>query len=202
MTILKIHIDDEDKEKVRELSEELSEIQNEKLMSEYDVRKVLAEKIKIQEVQEGQKQIDEIKIPDYIPKNKYVGFVKGAIIGVADSPNEIAQIAVNKFPNDPLIIKYNGAKKKQIEYSYLNLTELNCWKYAQIEETSYPIFPMVIKTKLEEKKLAASIDTASSLCVLKEDIHPRKDFKISREERIATASGIVKSKIYIKGKLN
>lgn len=71
---------------------------------------------------------------------------------MADSPNEIAQIAVNKFPNDLLIIKYNGAKKKQIEYSYLNLTELNCWKYAQIEETSYAIFPMVIKTKLEEKK--------------------------------------------------
>ena len=165
MTILNIHIDDKDKEKVKEMAE----MQNEKSMSEY-IRKVLAEKIKIQKVELNHNQIEDIKIPHYIPKNRYVGFVKGAIIAVSDSPNEIAQIAVEKFPNSPLIIKFNRKKKKPMEYCYLNLSELNCWKYAQIEEFTYPIFPLTIRTNLGEKNLSASIDTASSLFVLKDKL--------------------------------
>lgn len=191
MTILNIHIDDKEKEKVKELVE----LEKEKSMSEY-VRKVLGEKIKIQEASLDRKEAIDIVIPDYIPKNKYIGFVKGAIIAVSDSPNEIAQIAIEKFPNTPLIIKYNGPKKKQMEYCYVNLSELNCWKYAQIEDYSYPIFPISFKTKLGEKKLSASLDTASSLCILKNDVYPTEEFELNREEQISTASGIIKSKIF------
>ena len=191
MTILNIHINDKDKKKIQNMAE----MQNEKSTSDY-IRKILSEQIKIQETALKQNEVDEIIIPDYIPKDKYVGFVMSAIIAVSDSPNEIAQIAVEKFPNFPLIIKYNGSKKKQIEYCYVNLTELNCWKYAQIEDYSYPILPINFKTKLGEKRLSASLDTASTLCVLKNDIYPTENFELNREEQISTASGIIKAKIF------
>lgn len=191
MTILNIHIDDKDKEKVKELAEK----QKEKSMSEY-VRKVLTEKIKIQEAELNRNSIEDVKIPDYVPKNKYVGFIKGAIIAVSDSPSEIAQVAIEKFPNLPLVVKFNGPKKKQMEYCYLNLSELSCWKYAQIEDFSYPIIPVLFKADSIERMLSASIDTASSLCVLKNDLFPKNNFEISREEKISTATGIIKSKIY------
>ncbi len=191
MTILNIHLKDEDKKKVKNLAE----IQNKKSMSEF-IRNLLAEQIKIQEISLKQEESKEIVIPDYIPKNKYVGFVKGAIVAVGESPSEIAQIAIEKFPNLPLIIKFNGPKKKQMEYCYINLSELNCWKYAQIEEFSYPIFPIKFKTNLGEKILSTSIDTASSLCVLKNDVFPSEDLDINREEQISTATGIIESKIF------
>ena len=191
MTILNIHINEKDKKKIQDITE----LKSEKSTSEY-IRKILNEQIKIHEIAFKEKGSDLMEIPNYIPKNKYIGFVKGAIIAVSDSPGEIAQIAAEKFPNFPLIIKYNGPKKKPMEYCYLNLSELNCWKYVQLEDYSYPILPVNFKAKTLEKKLSASIDTASSLCILKDDLFPSETFTISREEQVSTANGIIEAKIY------
>ena len=57
-----------------------------------------------------------IKIPDYIPKNKYVIFIKGAVVAIGDNPSDLADIAIKKFPNLPFTIKYNGKQKKKMEY--------------------------------------------------------------------------------------
>ena len=59
-----------------------------------------------------------IEIPNYIPKDKYVIFVNGAVVAFGDNPNDLAEIAIQKFPNHPFIIKYNGQRKKPIEYFY------------------------------------------------------------------------------------
>ena len=121
MTILNIHIKDSDKKKVQELVES----RREKSMSDY-IRKILAENVKIQEISEKWDKSEDIEIPDYIPKNKYVGFVNGAVIAVSDSPSEISQVAVEKFPKLPLIIKYNGDKKKKSRWSIVLCPFLNC----------------------------------------------------------------------------
>ncbi|MGQ4874453.1 MAG: DUF5678 domain-containing protein [Promethearchaeia archaeon] len=94
--------------------------QNNKDKSEI-ARKILSEKIKIEEFSQENKIDLDIKIPDFIPKNKYVDFVKGAIIAVGDNVSEVARIAAEKFPNDPLIIKFNGPKKKPIEFCFMSL---------------------------------------------------------------------------------
>jgi hypothetical protein len=83
-------------------------------------------KIKIEEFAQKNQSSDTIEIPDYIPRNKFVGFVNGAVIAVGDTPSEVAQVAVEKFPDFPLIIKYNGPKQKTMEYCFLSVTEFRC----------------------------------------------------------------------------
>ncbi len=119
-------------------------------MSDF-IRKLLAEQIKLQEISQKREKSDDIEISGYIPKNKYVGFVNGAIIAVSNSPSEISLIAAEKFQNLPLIIKYNGPKRKQMEYCFMSLSELKCWNNSQIENYSYPtlfitIFSYTIKS--------------------------------------------------------
>jgi len=191
MTILNIHIKDDDKKKVQKLVK----LKKEKSMSDF-IRKLLAEHIKIQEILQKREKNNDIEMPDYIPKNKYVGFVNGAIIEVSNSPSEISQIAAEKFPNLPLIIKYNGPKKKHVEYCFMALSELKCWNYVRIEDYSYPTLPISFQTSLGQQILSASIDTASSLCVLRTGTVPSDDLKISREEQVSTAAGIIDTKIF------
>jgi len=180
MTILNIHMKDKDKKKLQNIVE----FQNGKSMSAY-VRKLISEKIKIETLAKENEGLEKIEIPEYVPKNKYIGFVNGAIIGVADNPSEISLIAAEKFPNHALVIKFNGPKPKQIEYCFMSLVEIKCWNYVRLEDFSYPIIPVSLISKSEERKLFSSVDTASSLCVVK-----------SREESISTAAGIKKFKIY------
>jgi len=134
MTKLNLNINKKDKKK----RQDQSKLKIDSSIGE-NTRRNIEEQIKIHEIALKERGSDLIKIPDYIPNNKYVGFVKGAIVAVSDNPGEIAQIAAEKFPNFPLIIKYNGAKKKPMEYCYLNLSELKCWNHAQLEDFSYPI---------------------------------------------------------------
>ena len=124
MTILNIHIKDEDKAKLQDLVE----INKLKSISKL-VRKLLSEKIKIENISRKNDNNSAMEIPDYIPENKYVGFLNDAIISVGDTVSEVAQVAVEKFPNGPLVIKYNGPKKKSLEYCFMSLTDLKCWKY-------------------------------------------------------------------------
>lgn len=191
MTILNIHMKDKDKKKLQNIVE----YQNGKSMSDY-VRKLISEKIKIETLAKESEGLEKIEIPEYVPKNKYIGFVNGAIIGVADNPSEISLIAAEKFPNHALIIKFNGPKPKHIEYCFMSLVEMKCWKYVRLEDFSYPIIPVSLISKSEERKLFSSVDTASSLCVVKKGLMNLEAFELSREESISTAAGIKKFKIY------
>ena len=191
MTILNIHMKDNDKKKLQNVVE----FQYEKSMSEY-VRKLILEKNKIETLAKESETTEEIKIPDYVPKNKYVGFVNGAIIGVADNPSEISLIAAEKFPNHALIIKFNGPKPKKIEYCFMSLVDTQCWNYVKLEDSVYPILPVSLVSKSGEKKLVSSIDTTSSLCVIKDGQINLEEFELSREESVATAAGIKVFKIY------
>jgi predicted CopG family antitoxin len=191
MTILNIHIKKDDKVKFQEL------VDLKKLKSMSDViRRLVSEKIKIEEISRESKKDNEIAIPDYIPKNKYVAFIKGAIISVGDTVSEVAQVAAEKFPNGPLVIKFNGPKKKPIEYCFLSLNDLNCWNYANVENIAYPIIPITLQLPAIEKHLLALIDTAASVCLLKEGLIDISDVQINREEQLSTAAGIISRKFY------
>jgi hypothetical protein len=192
MTILNLHMKDKDKKKLQDIVE----FQNEKSMSEY-IRRIISEKLKIETLANEREGLEEIKIPEYIPKKKYIGFVNGAIIGVADNPSEISLIAAEKFPDHALVIKFNGPKPKRIEYCFMSLSEIKCWNYVKLEDFSYPIIPVSLISRSEEKKMFASVDTASSLCVVKKDLMNLEDFKLSREESISTAAGIKKFNIFL-----
>ncbi len=191
MTILNVHIKKDDKEKFQELVD----IKKLKSMSEV-IRRLVSEKIKIEEVSRESKKGLEIAIPDYIPKNKYIAFVKGAIIAVGDTVSDVAQVAAEKFPNGPLVIKFNGPKKKPIEYCFLSLNELNCWNYADVENITYPIIPITLQIPSIEKPLLALIDTAASVCLLKEGLIDSSEVQINREEQLSTAAGIISKKFY------
>ena len=191
MTILNIHIKEDDKVKFQELVD----IKKLKSMSEV-IRRLVSEKIKIEEVSQESKNDTEIAIPDYIPKNKYIAFVKGAIIAVGDSVSDVAQVAAEKFPNGPLVIKFNGPKKKPLEYCFLSLNDLNCWNYANVENITYPIIPITLQIHSIEKHLLALIDTAASVCLLKEGLIDSSEVQINRKEQLSTAAGIISKKFY------
>lgn len=191
MTILNIHIKEDDKVKLQELVD----IKKLKSMSEV-IRRLVSEKIKLEEVSRKGKKNTEIVIPGYIPKNKYVAFVKGAIIAVGDTVSDVAQVAAEKFPNGPLVIKFNGPKKKPIEYCFLSLNDLNCWNYANVEDITYPIIPITLQIHSIEKPLLALIDTAASVCLLKEGLIDSSEVQINREEQLSTAAGIISRKFY------
>ena len=191
MTIFNLHLKEEEKKKLQTVVE----LRNLKSMSAL-MRTLIKEKIKIEEFVQNTQSSNLIEIPDYIPKNKYAGFVNGAVIAVGDTPSEVAQVAAEKFPDFPLIIKYNGPKQKPIEYCFHNFTELKCWKYIQLEERTYPIVPVIFRYNSNAKSLFASIDTASSLCVLKKDAIPFEFLKKKRDAQVYTAGGIMDSTIY------
>ncbi len=196
MTILNIHIKEDDKAKLQELVD----IKKLKSMSEV-IRRLVSEKIKIEEISRESKKDNEIVIPDYIPKNKYIAFVKGAIIAVGDTVSDVAQVAAEKFPNGPLVIKFNGPKQKPMEYCFLSLNNLNCWKYANVENITYPIIPITLQISSIKKPLLALIDTAASVCLLKEGLIDSSALQINREEQLSTAAGIISRKFY-KGQVN
>ena len=195
MPLINIHINNSDKTRLKNYVES----HKAKSMSEF-VREVVAEKIKIEELISKIEVPETIEIPDYIPKDKYVIFVNGAVVAVGDNPSDLAEIAIQKFPNLPFNIKYNGPKKKPIEYFYMSLTEFHGWRYSLFEDRTYPVIPIELYIFEEKKKLNASFDTAASLCVLKTNVFPSDSCTISRKEQISTVTGIIEATIY-KGKV-
>jgi hypothetical protein len=160
------------------------------------IRKVLAEKLDLEEFANASIPRNELIIPDYVPPEKYVAFVNGAVIGVGESPSDVAQIAVEKFPNLPLVIKYNGSPLKNQEYVYASFISPNFWKYAQFGDYSYPVVPVTLKFQSDELPLLASIDTAASLCVLHDGLVSPEDLTFSRQESVWTANGEINATIY------
>ncbi len=168
-------------------------------MSEF-VRDIITEKMKIEEIILSTQMAEPIEIPDYVPKNLYIIFVNGAVVAVGPNPSDLADIAIQKFPNLPFIIKYNGPKQKSMEYCYASLHGFQGWKYSIFEDRSYPVIPITFHLNNDKKELSASIDTAASLCILKKDLIPPEQCVFSRKEQVATAAGIVDAAIY-KGKV-
>jgi hypothetical protein len=191
MGLINIHMKDEEKKKLQGIIE----ANKDKSMSVF-IRKALAEKIKLEEFASANFSQKSIIIPDYIPKNKYVAFVNGAVIGVGNTVSEVAQIAAEKFPSLPLVIKFNGPKKHPIEYVYMSFSEPKCWKYAEFDERTYPIIPLSLLIDSQEKQVFASFDSAASICVMREKVTLPTDFRISRKEQISTAAGIVEMPLY------
>jgi hypothetical protein len=193
--LLNIHIKDAEKKKLRIFIEN----QANKSMSKF-VREIIAEKMKIEELASKIGMSEAVEIPDYIPKNKYVIFVNGAVVAIGDNPSDLAEIAVQKFSDFPFVIKYNGPKKKPMEYFYMSLTKFHGWKYSVFEDSSYPIIPIELESITNKRIINASFDTAASLCVLKTNVFPSEKCEISRKEQISTVTGIIEAPIY-KGKV-
>jgi len=169
---------------------------NAKSVSEF-VRKILDEKMAIEEFAQTTSQPENLVIPSYVPEGKYVAFVNGAVVGVGDNPSDVAQIAVGKFPNLPLVIKFNGPRQKPMEYVYISLSNPQSWKYIQYEDASYPIVPISLQSEAGKTNLVASVDTAASICVLRADQMQDQQFAISRTEEISTAGGIIEADILL-----
>lgn len=87
-------------------------------MSDF-IRKIIKEKVKINEILRNIPNEKPITIPDYIPKNKFVVFVNGAVVAIGDDPSDLAEEAVKKFPDFPFNIKYNGKEKPNVEFLYM-----------------------------------------------------------------------------------
>ncbi|MDD1778759.1 MAG: hypothetical protein LUQ65_11390 [Candidatus Helarchaeota archaeon] len=81
-------------------------------------------KMKIKELFISKKLAKSTDIPDYVPKNQYVVFVKNIVVAIGPTPCDLAEIALQKFPNLPIVIKFNGPKRKQMEYCYALSTDL------------------------------------------------------------------------------
>ena len=192
MTIVNVHMKDEEKKQLQKFIDS----SNMKSISDF-VRKTIAEKIKIEELARNIQDEQRIEVPDYIPKNKYVAFVNSAVVAVGDSPSEVSLIAAQKFPNFPFIIEFNGTKnKKKIEYCFMSFSEFQGWKYSLSQKQTYPVLPLNIHHKGGKTFLNSSIDTASSLCVLKSNFISQNVFSKNREEEIFTAGGIINTDIY------
>lgn len=191
MTLLNIHIKDKEKKKLQKYVE----THTDKSMSEF-VRNLIAQKMKIEEILSTIPDPGSPKIPDYVPKNQYIIFVKGAVVAVGEKPCELAQIARQKFPNLPFVIKFNGPKPKPLEYFYMSLSNLQGWKYSKFEDRSYPIIPITFQSNNEKLETNASFDTAASLCILKDSLFPPEKLILSRKGKISTAAGIIDTMIY------
>ncbi|MHA1293489.1 MAG: hypothetical protein ACTSR3_23605 [Candidatus Helarchaeota archaeon] len=112
MTIINIHMKDEDKKKIQKFIKSNTN----KSMSDF-IREVIKDGLNIEEkVSEIESEEYAQEIPEYIPKKKYAVFVKGAIIAVGDNPSDLACIALEKFPRLPFTINFNGPKKDAMEY--------------------------------------------------------------------------------------
>ena len=91
MTLLNVHIKEGEKEKIQKFVDGYTD----KSMSEF-VRSVVDEKIKMEKIVESLQPSENPEIPDYIPENKYVVFVKGAVVAVGDSPSRSSRYCIPK----------------------------------------------------------------------------------------------------------
>ena len=192
MALVNIHMKEKEKKQLQAYinSKEIKSI------SEF-VRQLISEKIKIEEFAKENEKFTDVEIPEYIPQNKYVAFVNGAIAAVGDSPSEVMHEAMLKFPNFPVLIKYKGESEvKPLEYCFMSLEDFHGWHYSQFQNQSYFVLPITLKHEEGETPLTASIDTASTLCLLKSNLIPPEDFALMREAEIYTTGGIIHAQIY------
>jgi hypothetical protein len=191
MTLINVHVKDNDKKKLQDYVETHGSAS----MSDF-IRSAIEDKMKIEESIARIPTNEDVEIPDYIPKEKYVIFVNGAVVAIGDKPSALAEIAMEKFPEYPFVMKYNGASQKTIEYAFMSLANFYSWKYCVFNDHSFPLLPVELQSNAIKKKLVASIDTAASVCLLKAGTIKDEDCIFSRKELVATAAGIVESTIF------
>jgi hypothetical protein len=194
MTLINVHVKEEEKKKLQKYVETTGG----ESMSEV-IRTMIHDKIKIDNLVASLPPTEDVEIPAYVPRNKYVIFVNGAIVGVGDNPSELAEMAMQKFPNLPFVMKYNGEQPPSMEYVFMSVTEPSAWKYCRFGTHSYPMLPIELEVKNSRtvtKKFFASVDTAASLCVVKAGTIPEDACSVIRREQIATAGGIVEIMMY------
>jgi predicted CopG family antitoxin len=191
MTLINVHIKDEDKKKLQKYVES----HGKDSMSEV-IRSLIEEKIKIDELLAKLPPVEDVEIPDFVPKGKYVIFVNGAIVAIGDTPCDLAGIALAKFPNYPFVMKFNGPDPGSMEYVFMSLSEFYSWKYCHFGNRAYPMLPVEIHVNDFIKGLNASIDTAASLCVVKLGEIPKENCIPGRIEKVATAGGIIDAPVY------
>ena len=165
MTLVNIHIKDDEKKKLKDYVEKHTDTS----MSNY-VRGLINERMEMDDMIHSVPDPVDVEIPDYIPKNQYVVFVNGAVVAVGDNPSDLADIALIKFPNYPFVMKFNGTPLDPMEYAFMSLAEWKVWKYATFQGHSYPLILVSIELSNETKQFSASLDTAASVCIIKEGI--------------------------------
>ncbi len=133
MTILNVYVSDDEKKKIKEIVSK-NEI---KSISEF-VRDAVSERIII-DAENNKLKSEELKIPDYIPKNKYVLFNSDKIVAaVGDSPQHVASLAASKGIEPPFVVKYNGGLPKvPQEYLYNSLTTGKAWQYGEYLDNKF-----------------------------------------------------------------
>jgi hypothetical protein len=192
MTILNVYISDQEKENLKKVVQD-HEI---KSMSEF-VRNVINEKL-ITEAKAPAILKSEITIPEFVPKNKYVLFTQENSIGaVGDTPAEVASIAAAKGVKPPFLIKYNGKNPPKPKHFVYSLNIGKVWHYATIEEKTYPILEIELLSGEIAKKLYATVDTAASLCVVREKGSDEKKYNKEIDSvAISTAGGEIEKILY------
>jgi len=158
------------------------------------VRKAISEKLKIEELKS---QAEEVEAPDWVPDGKYYAVIKGAIIGVADSPSSLMEDLIGKFPFKGIVIKRKNKKIPKLEYAFsANSVELNCWDYHRVDANTYPIIPVKLVKKDIKKTIAVIPDTAASVCLLRSDIFDEFKLEEIDEKTVQTVSGIEKKSVF------
>nr|MDO8087153.1 DUF6290 family protein [Candidatus Sigynarchaeum springense] len=195
MTLINVHVKENEKKALQKYVEETGG----QSMSEV-IRTIIHDKIQVNTLVASLPPIGDVEIPAYVPKDKYVIFVNEAIVGVGDNPSELAELAMHKFPNLPFVMKFNGEVAGNQEYVFMGLASTHAWRYCRFGDRSFPMLPVQLDVKKEGKATSkvcyASVDTASSLCVLKAGHIPADACQSIRKEQIATAGGIVDAEIY------
>jgi len=189
MTLLNIKIDKKKKEHLKEIIKDTEY----KSISDF-VRNVIDEKIKILE---SKKQNEEIPAPDWIPDGKYYAIVKSLIVAVGDSPSAIAQEVAFKFPFEKVIINRKNKEIPELEYAYSShITDLKCWPYFTVHNSSYPTFPITLLGNNYRKELMVIPDTAASITLIKKEIIENLDLRPIDVQELQTALGVSKVPIY------
>jgi predicted CopG family antitoxin len=191
MTLINVHVKDDDKKRLQKYVES----HGKDSMSEV-IRSLIEEKIQIDELLAKLLPVEDVEIPEFVPKGKYVIFVNGALVAVGDTPCDLAEIAMLKFPNLPFVMKFNGPDPGPTEYVFMSLSGFYSWKYCRFGDHSYPMLPIEINVNDFTKRLNASIDTAASLCVVKYGEIPEENCTKTRSEKIFTAGGIIDAPVY------
>ena len=188
MTVVNIYMKEEEKRKLQDFVD----THNVKSVSDF-IRKLIDEKLKLES---DSRVPEDVEIPEWVPKDKYVVFVNNAIVAVGDTPSEATSLAAKKGAQPPILIKFNGAERKPPEFAFMSLVTFHSWNYSILQGEPYPLLQITIDRGDGEELLFATIDTAASLCVLKEGQIPMENFRETRVEQIYSTGGVLNSAIY------
>jgi len=187
MAVLNVRLAEEMKRKLAELAKAVGTSQS------HLVKSAVEEKIAVHEVAHTDAPP---KIPEWVPDGKYVALVRGAVAAVGDSVAEVVAAALQKFSEDHIHVARKGRLIKPVHYAFFAEATMKCWKYATVDEQSYPIIPITIVGKEKRVTAASSPDTAASLTLVSSEIVAEADLQPIAQETIATAAGPVKTRTF------